>query len=93
MDVMKKCFLLTSILAVSGCIHATVLGGLGQVATYKKIDDLEKKIKYLEDTIKKVEVVEVKPKSYTPSYVNMELKPYIPSYVDMELFKQGFYGK
>ena len=91
--ILKLVFLLTSTLVLNGCIHAAIIGGLGQIATYTKMSDLEKRLYKLETRFEPSGVkVKEKYKRF-PRYRKRSSSSYVPSYVNMELWNKGLFGK
>ena len=93
--ILKLVFLLTSTLVLNGCIHAVIFGGMGQIATYTKINDLEERLYKLETRFEPsgVKVKEKYKRFKTYRKKDREkiliMTPYVPSYVNMETFKKG----
>ena len=89
--ILKLVFLLTSTLVLNGCIHAVIFGGMGQIATYTKISNLENRLYKLETRFEPDGVKVKEKKKRFPRYRKRSSSSYVPSYVNMETFTNGLY--
>ena len=88
---LKLILLLTSTLVLNGCIHAAIFGGMGQIATYTKISNLENRLYKLETRFEPDGVKVKEKKKRFPRYRKRSSSSYVPSYVNMETFTNGLY--